>query len=95
MGKRPDPLFLERSSYRQRRLQDAVRLFIFLGALLWMIPVLWPTSDADGTPVPMSAALFYVFGVWVLLILTAAALAFRAKNPPERTQGDPRRGSER
>jgi hypothetical protein len=93
MGKRPDPLFLERGSYRQRRLLDSVRLFIFVGALLWMIPVLWPASEADGTLVPMSTALFYVFGVWIVLILTAAALAFRKRLPHDDVRSDASRGS--
>lgn len=75
MGKRPDPLFLERGSYRERRLLDAVRLVVVLGALLWIIPVLWPNEGA--AQVPMSTALFYVFGVWVVLIVISAVLASR------------------
>lgn len=87
MGKRPDPLFLERGSYRQRRLLDAVRLLVFLGFALWMIPLLWPGPE-DGQGVPTSAALFYVFGVWLVLIGLAAYLASKARlltddKPPE------------
>lgn len=78
MGKRPDPLFLERGSYRQRRLLDALRLLVFLGFALWMIPILWP-DPADGKGVPMSAALFYVFGVWVALIGLAAFLSLKSR----------------
>ncbi|KEJ95689.1 hypothetical protein [Pseudosulfitobacter pseudonitzschiae] len=61
------PVFLERRSYRRRRLQDAQRLLPVLGMLLWMVPVLWPTRDETGH-VTMSAAIYYVFGVWCLLI---------------------------
>ena len=71
----PDgPLFLERQSYRQRRLMDAVRLLPVLGLLLWMVPLAWPLaqSGAEGGPesVPMSVALKYLFGVWGGLVVT-------------------------
>ncbi|WP_147110974.1 hypothetical protein [Tateyamaria sp. syn59] len=70
-------LFLEKRSYRRRRLKDALRLLPVVGVLLWMVPVLWPSGashPADPTPVAMSSAITYVFVVWVLLILAAAAL---------------------
>ena len=65
-------MFLERRSYRMRRVLDAARLWPVLGLCLWMVPLLWPqpgTSDAAVDPMPMSAALSYLFGVWALLIL--------------------------
>ncbi|MBM2292217.1 hypothetical protein JQX09_09855 [Sulfitobacter pseudonitzschiae] len=61
------PVFLERRSYRRRRLKDAQRLLPVLGMLLWMVPVLWPTRNETGH-ITMSAAIYYVFGVWCLLI---------------------------
>ncbi|MFK7834935.1 MAG: hypothetical protein AB8B60_01830 [Sulfitobacter sp.] len=67
------PVFLERQSYRFRRLLDAVRLLPLLGVLLWMVPLLWPlpTPDDAGTvqAMPMSVALLYLFGVWVLMVV--------------------------
>ena len=57
------PVFLERRSYRRRRMQDAQRLLPVLGMLLWMVPVLWPTRDETGH-VTMSAAIYYVFGAF-------------------------------
>jgi len=68
------PLFLERRSYRQRRLMDAARLLPVVGALLWLVPLLWPQSGADpaahaGTST--SAAILYIFGVWTFLALAA------------------------
>ncbi|MEX0367654.1 MAG: hypothetical protein AB3N22_16405 [Ruegeria sp.] len=66
------PLFLERRSYRRRRVMDAMRLLPVLGVLLWLVPVLWPNAadgpDAPG-PVSMSGAVVYVFVVWAGLIL--------------------------
>ncbi|QFT59619.1 hypothetical protein FIU94_12365 [Sulfitobacter sp. THAF37] len=74
----PRRIFLERRSYRMRRMMDAVRLWPLVGLGLWMVPLLWPMSgDGTGAAMPMSAALRYLFGVWVLLILGALALWWR------------------
>ena len=73
------PLFLERRSYRQRRLMDAARLLPLLGALLWMVPLLWPRSQAvqgsDATDVSTSSAILYMFAVWIFLALAALFLS--------------------
>lgn len=66
---------------------DAVRLLPLLGLALWMVPLLWVTPDAtqpgaalsgalrvEGA-IPMSSALRYVFGIWVLLIIAGVALS--------------------
>jgi hypothetical protein len=83
LARRAQPLFLERSGYRQRRLMDAVRLIAIVGALLWLVPVLWPTGGtAETGAVIKSRALFYVFGVWAGLIVVAAVLAFRIRRLP-------------
>lgn len=65
-------VFLERQSYRRRRLMDAARILPLFGAVLFALPLLWPSvpSDAAGEGgVPMSAAIIYVFSVWIALIL--------------------------
>ncbi len=72
MGQRPRPLFLARGTYRQRRLRDAARLLPLAGALLWMIPLLWPRGP-DGQLV--SVALLYIFGIWAGLIALAFVLS--------------------
>ncbi|MGC8204016.1 DUF308 domain-containing protein [Aliiroseovarius sp. PTFE2010] len=56
------PLFLQRRSYRRRRLADAARLVPVIGAALWLVPLLWHDGARSST------ALLYVFGVWALLI---------------------------
>lgn len=72
-GQKP-ALFLERSSYRQRRLRDAARLLPLLGAVLFAIPLLWP----DGPDAPDTAdALIYTFIVWIVLIVLAAIISSR------------------
>ncbi|MGC1506203.1 MAG: hypothetical protein WA782_18945 [Sulfitobacter sp.] len=65
------PLFLERQSYRLRRLMDAMRLLPLLGVALWMVPLMWPLPDeANGRDgVAMSTALQYLFGVWLILVV--------------------------
>ncbi|SDF85817.1 hypothetical protein [Sulfitobacter delicatus] len=79
------PIFLEKRSYRQRRMMDAVRLLPFLGLMLWMVPLLWPVPVAgvvaEAAPaMPMSVALRYLFGVWLLLIFASWALWRRTRD---------------
>lgn len=66
------PLFLARAPYRLRRLRDAARLLPILGFLLLLLPLLWAGSDQ---PTLTSGEVLYYFGVWVVLILCAAAFA--------------------
>jgi hypothetical protein len=66
------PIFLERRSYRQRRLRDAARFLPILGAGLWMVPLLF---GLDGVSSSTSSVMLYVFGVWVLLAVLSALLS--------------------
>lgn len=76
------PLFLERGTYRRRRMMDAVKLVVVLGTGLWMMPVIWPVPEAEGAPsVSMSNALYYVFGVWLILIVISFLLSSRLRGP--------------
>lgn len=70
------PMFLQRRSYRARRMMDAVRFLPVLGLALWMVPLLWPVAAGtdEVAAMPLSAALQYIFGIWVLLVLAAWAL---------------------
>ena len=73
-------------------MMDGLRLVVILGAILWVIPVFWPVEDADGlAQVSMSRALFYVFGVWAVLIALSAALVRGLKEGP-RSEAPPRDG---
>lgn len=67
------PVFLERASYRQRRLGDAARFLPVLGAVLWVIPLLW-ASDGPETP-SKSGMVSYIFVIWLVLIGLAAMLS--------------------
>ncbi|MBD3662898.1 hypothetical protein H9Q16_03095 [Sulfitobacter sp. TSTF-M16] len=68
------PVFLERRRYRARRMMDAVRLLAFLGIALWMVPLMWGVPGDGGAPMPMSAALRYIFGVWVVMVVVGLVL---------------------
>ncbi len=78
----PITVFLERQSYRRRRLVDALRLLPVIGALLFAIPLLWPnpvdTTDPSST-VSMSKAITYVFSAWAGLIIVTAVLSWRSR----------------
>lgn len=81
------PMFLERRSYRLRRMKDAVRFLPLLGLALWMVPLLWP-AQGDSDPMKMSTALQYIFGIWVLLVLAVWALWRRTRDIPEGIEDD-------
>jgi hypothetical protein len=67
------PLFLKRRSYRLRRMRDASRLLPIFGTFLIMLPAFW--SPGSGAGADTAADGLYLFAVWFLLILAAAALA--------------------
>ncbi|SFS04813.1 hypothetical protein [Yoonia litorea] len=76
--KSPPPIFLQRSSYRQRRLRDGARLMPFVGGVLWAIPLAW--SGSSTTQDGGTSGLLFIFGVWVFLIAVTALLASRIKS---------------
>ncbi|MCC5969353.1 MAG: hypothetical protein JJU15_05350 [Pararhodobacter sp.] len=65
------PMFVERASYRRRRLMDGARILPMAGFALCMLPVLW--TDAAGANVAAEAV--YLFVLWCGLIVVAAVLA--------------------
>ena len=68
MAEGSDRLFLERESYRRRRLADAARLLPIVGFVLLLLPVLLRTTND---------ALVYIFTVWALLILAIGLVSHR------------------
>lgn len=91
------PVFLERQSYRRRRLTDAARLLPLAGAALFAVPLLWPTAEDAGSgiaPMPTSVAIIYLFSIWAALILANVLFGLftrgwmRADAPPENRADD-------
>lgn len=89
-------LFLERESYRRRRLTDAARFLPLLGAALFLLPLLWPVADtaADRTGVSTSRAIVYIFLVWGLLIVVSGVLSARMRTWSQREGPEEREGPE-
>ncbi len=73
------PIFLERRSYRRRRMMDAARLLPILGAVLFLVPLLWPQPDPGAEPMRTSVAFVYVFGIWAALILVSGLISRSAR----------------
>jgi hypothetical protein len=68
-------LFLERRSYRRRRMMDAVRMLPLVCTLLWLVvPTMWPNGLQDDTQTALSSALWYLFMIWILAIAATFAL---------------------
>lgn len=84
-------VFLERESYRRRRLMDAARLLPIFGVLLFLLPLLWPEpapSEAGAdTGVAMSGAIIYVFSVWIGLIVAIFVFGRAARPGSARFDG--------
>ncbi len=71
--KKTEPLiFLERRTYRVRRLIDAIRLVPILGMLLWTIPIIIRQDVND--PAPISSVMIYIFVIWAILIVASFLL---------------------
>jgi hypothetical protein len=68
------PLFLERRSYRRRRLGDAARLLPVFGLVLILLPILWE-PDATGAARLTAWEGVYLFVIWAALIAIAAVLS--------------------
>ncbi len=68
------PLFLERRSYRRRRLGDAARLLPVFGVILILLPLMW-SPDATGAARLTAWEGVYLFAVWGALIVVAAILS--------------------
>ncbi|WP_348524934.1 hypothetical protein [Pararhodobacter sp. SW119] len=81
MSRPRPPLFLERESYRRRRLMDGARALPVIGLVLLLLPALWRIDRAPNA----AAEALYVFTVWALLIVAAALLA----GPLRRTETPP------
>lgn len=77
MSDTPPPVaFLREGSYRRRRLGDALRLLPVVGAVLFLVPLLWSGGVGTGG-VTTARALIYIFSTWAALIALCVALTLR------------------
>lgn len=72
--KRP-AVFLERRTYRARRLADAIRLLPILSVGLFCLPLLWALSG-EGS-LRTTTAMSFIFVTWVALIGVTALVSSR------------------
>lgn len=81
-------LFLERRSYRRRRMMDAVRILPLLCTVLFlMVPLMWPKGEAGDAAMSLSTAIWYLFAVWALAITASFGLWRRIRRSD--TSADP------
>ncbi len=83
------PLFLERRTYRLRRLMDAARMLPVLGAVLFFVPILWGAGRSGETSVGTAEDGVFLFGVWFALILGAALISRALARADGRAEGKP------
>ena len=87
-------VFLEKRSYRLRRLIDAVRLLPVLGLLLFLSPLL-ATPDVSVDPTSTANVGIFIFAAWAVMILAAGWLSARIRRGEDMTleqnatNGDP------
>ncbi|MGJ8611676.1 MAG: hypothetical protein ACSHWY_11295 [Octadecabacter sp.] len=73
MAKTTRTEFLDRSTYRQRRIRDAAQWLPVFAAVLVMLPLMWPQGAPDESLT--SSGIIYIFGLWVLLVVLAFILS--------------------
>jgi hypothetical protein len=66
---------LAQRAYRRRRLADAARLLPIGGSFLFLLPVFWRPQETAAADTVWGG--LYLFAVWVLLIVAAAAVAWK------------------
>ncbi len=74
------PLFVERQSYRRRRVMDGARILPVVGFVLTLLPALWTQSGRMGT----AGEAIYLFALWLGLIVVAALLSRHLRREGQR-----------
>jgi hypothetical protein len=83
------PMFLERRSYRRRRLGDAARLVPVFGLVCILLPILWAPGTTGVARLTAWEGV-YLFVIWAALIGIAAILsrALTAADTPPGPDGE-------
>jgi len=82
------PVFVERKTYRRRRMADGARMLPILGALLFCMPLLW----AVGAPPKTTLTMFYLFVVWIALSVISAVISRHLHENDSGSQSDAENG---
>lgn len=77
MTPKPRPVFVERRTYRHRRLVDAARLLPVLAVVLMCLPLMWIGNEDN--PTKTTYTMIYVFGLWVALVVVTSILSRRLR----------------
>lgn len=79
MTAKKTPVFVQRRTYRRRRVADGARLLPVFGGILFLIPLLWEGDPAGAEAVPDGArtawVMTYLFVVWFGLAVLSGVLA--------------------
>lgn len=90
MTRKTGQVFVEKRTYRQRRLADAARLLPILGAGLFALPLLWK-GDGSETGMRTVSVMLYLFLAWIFLFGASAIISRRLslaeEDRPRETEG--------
>ena len=70
-------------------MMDAARVLPVMGALLLLVPLLWPRPGGEEEPVATSISFSYIFGLWAVLILLAGLLSRSARTWQDEEDREP------
>ncbi len=92
MTERQPPVFVQRSTYRRRRLADGARLLPVLGTVMILIPLLW-RQEGDTETLRDGArtawVMTYLFLVWLALAVISGIMSrFLGGDPDDETRTD-------
>lgn len=80
-------VFLERRSYRRRRMVDGLRVLPIFAAWLFLLPAFWPQAGERGADITLSSAVIYIFSAWVATIALAGLFLWRLGRSSRRGSG--------
>lgn len=81
MSRSSVPLFVERRTYRRRRMVDAARMMPLLGVGLFFLPLFWKAED--GSPASTVWVMVYLFAIWAGLAILSGVVARLMAVPDE------------
>ena len=91
MSQKQTPLFVQRRTYRSRRMADAARMLPILGAILFFLPLLWKDGEGGART---AGVMVYLFLVWVLLAMLAGILSYFLKSEENSADSEATSGGE-